>query len=109
MASFSLLVQVFQGNIRQKIYEIQTANDIQIKQKSIEKNDFSSQIITEKTEEAIQTNKEENRINHFNKLLITENRSVSFNAEQKNKNDGNKKPNIIISNEKLNILSNIKK
>ena len=111
---YKKIFEKFRDNIqkiknKEKIYEIQTANDIQIKQKSIEKNDFSSQIITEKTEEAIQTNKEENRINHFSKLLITENSSVSFNAKQKNKNDGNKKPNIIISNEKLNILSNIKK
>ena len=98
-------------NIKNKesTYEIQTANDMQIKQKLKEKNDFSSQITTEKTEEAIQTNKEENEIKHFNKLLITENRSVSYNGKQKNRNDEIKKPNIIISNDKLNILSNIKK
>ena len=68
-----------------KNYEIETANDIQIKTKSKEKNKLQK--------------------NGFNKLLITENRSVSFNPERKN----NKKENIIISNDKLNILSNIKK
>ena len=41
----------------------------------------------------------------FNKLLITENRSVSFNAKSKSPT----KENIIISNDKLNIISNIKK
>ena len=108
------IFEKFRDNIKkikkqESTYEIQTANDIQIKQKSKEKNDFSSQITLEKTEEGIQTNKEGNRINHFNKLLITENRSVSFNGKQKDKNEKNKNPNIIISNEKLNIFSNIKK
>ena len=68
-----------------KNYEIETANDIQIKTKSKEKNKLQK--------------------NGFNKLLITENRSVSFNPERKN----NKIENIIISNDKLNIFSNIKK
>ena len=68
-----------------KNYEIETANDIQIKTKSKEKNKLQK--------------------NGFNKLLIIENRSVSLNPERKN----NKKENMIISNEKLNIFSNIKK
>ena len=89
-------------------YEIQTANNIQIKQKSKEKKDFSVQKITEKKEILIQTNKEENKKNKFDKLLITENRSVSYNGKQKDI-DKNKKENIIITNDKLNILSNIKK
>ena len=78
----------FKNNYKEKSdknYEIEIANDIQIKQNSKEKNKLLK--------------------NGFNQLLITENRSVSFNPEIKN----NKKENIIIANDKLNIISKIKK
>ena len=70
-----------------------------------EKNDFGIQISAKKEEEGIQTNKEENIKKQFDKLLITENRQVSFNCKQKL----DKKDNIIISSDKLYIISNIKK
>jgi hypothetical protein len=78
----------FKNNYKEKSdknYEMEIANDIQIKQNSKEKNKLLK--------------------NGFNQLLITENRSVSFNPEIKN----NKKENIIIANDKLNIISKIKK
>ena len=87
-------------------YEIQTANDIQIKQNLKEKKDFSLQISPEKTEEGIQANPEQNIKKLFmKKLLITENRSISFEGKERNNQENNK----IISNDKLKILSNIKK
>ena len=92
-------------NIKDITYKIQTANDIQIKQNLKVKKDFSLQISPEKTEEGIQTNQEKNIKKIFNKLLITENRPVLFEGKEQY----NEKNNKIISNDKLNILSNIKK
>ena len=68
---------------------------------------FNEELKEKEDEKEKEDQKEKNKLqkNVFNKLLITENRSVSFNPERKN----NKKENIIISNEKLNIFSNIKK
>ena len=56
------------------------------------------QISPVKNDEEIQTiNSNEEKINKFNKLFITENRNVSFEGKKLNKNN-----NIIIANEKLN-------
>ena len=63
------------------------------------------QISPEKTEEGIQTNQEKSIKKLFKNLLITENRTVSFSGKYLNNIENNK----IISNDKLNILTNIKK
>ena len=107
---FKKILEKFRKNKESKenrdiIYEIKNANNIEIKQELKEKNDFGIQISAKKEEEGIQTNKEENIKKQFDKLLITENRQVSFNGKQKL----DKKDNIIISNDKLYIISNIKK
>ena len=86
-------------------YEIENINDIEINKINKEKNDFMIQISPVKNDEEIQTiNSNEEKINKFNKLFITENRNASFEGKKLNKNN-----NIIIANEKLNIISNIKK
>ena len=104
---FKKILEKFRENSKNKdiTYEVQTANDIQIKKNSKDKKDFSLQISPEKTEEGIQTNQEKSIKKLFKNLLITENRTVSFSGKYLNNIENNK----IISNDKLNILTNIKK
>ena len=104
---FKKILEKFRENSKNKdiTYEVQTANDIQIKKNSKDKKDFSLQISPEKTEEGIHTNPDQSIKNLFKNLLITENRTVSFSGKYLNNIENNK----IISNDKLNILTNIKK